>query len=127
MLEVYLITRLTALNVFFFAVAIITGTIAIVCAIVYGINYMDGYYVDRDKLQIALKKWVRNCTITCVAATLFNIFTPTTKDAMLIYGVGTTVDFLQENENVQQLPDKCVKALNDWVDSLVEDNVGSKG
>ena len=126
MLEVYLITRLTALNGFFFAVAMITGIIAIICAIVYVINYMDDYY-GGDKLQIALKKWIRNCTITCVASTLFNIFTPTTKDAMLIYGIGTTVDFLQENENVQQLPDKCVKALNDWVDSLVEDDVDSKG
>lgn len=127
MLEVYLITRLTALNCFFFAIAMITGIIAIVCAIVYGINCVGDYYGDRDKSQIAVKKWVRNCTITCVAFTLFNIFTPTTKDAMLIYGVGTTVDFLQENENVQQLPDKCVKALNDWVDSLVEDDADSKG
>ena len=126
MLEVYLITRLTALNNFFFAVAMITGIIAIVCAVVYGINYVDDYY-GSDKSQIALKKWVRNCIITCIASTLCNIFTPTTKDAMLIYGVGTTVDFLQENENVQQLPDKCVKALNDWVDSLVEDDVDSKG
>lgn len=66
---------------------------------------------------------MKYCIATSVVSTLFNILTPTTKDAMLIYGVGTTVDFLQENENVQQLPDKCVKALNDWVDSLVEDDV----
>ena len=126
MLEVYLITRLTALNGFFFAVAMITGIIAIICAIVYGVNSVDtyGYF---EKSQATLKKWIRNCIITCVASTLFNIFTPTTKDAMIIYGIGTTVDFLQENENVQQLPDKCVKALNDWVDSLVEDDADSKG
>ena len=126
MLEVYLITRLTALNGFFFTIAMITGIIAIVCAIVYGVNNIDEYRYN-EELQTTLKKWVRNCTITCIAATLFNILTPTTKDAMIIYGIGTTVDFLQENEKVQQLPDKCVKALNDWVDSLVEDDVDSKG
>lgn len=126
MLEVYLITRLTALNGFFFAIALITGIIAVICAIVYGVNNIDEYRYN-EKSQATLKKWIRNCTITCVASTLFNIFTPTTKDAMIIYGIGTTVDFLQENENVQQLPDKCVKALNDWVDSLVEDDVDSKG
>ena len=125
MLEVYLITRLTALNGFFFAVAIITGIIAIVCGIVYCVNLAEGFSYDYE--PPLLKKWVRNCTITCIASTLFNIFTPTTKDAMIIYGIGTTVDFLQENENVQQLPDKCVKALNDWVDSLAEDDVDSKG
>ena len=126
MLEVYLITRLTALNGFFFAIAMITGIIAIICAIVYGMRSIDEY-MRCEEVQATLKKWIRNCTITCVASTLFNIFTPTTKDAMIIYGIGTTVDFLQENENVQQLPDKCVKALNDWVDSLVEDDVDSKG
>lgn len=125
MLEVYLITRLTALNGFFFAVAFITGIIAIVGIIIYFIISVD-IYGDYEKRHPILKKWIRNCTITCIASTLFNIFTPTTKDAMLIYGIGTTVDFLQENENVQQLPDKCVKALNDWVDSLVEDDVDSK-
>ena len=126
MLEVYLITRLTALNGFFFAVAMITGIIAVVGAIVYGVNSIDDYRYNEGS-QATLKKWIRNCTITCIASTLFNIFTPTTKDAMIIYGIGTTVDFLQENENVQQLPDKCVKALNDWVDSLVEDDADSKG
>ena len=65
MLEVYLITRLTALNGFFFAVATITGIITVICAIVYGVNYMDDYYGDRDKLQVALKKWIRNCTYLC--------------------------------------------------------------
>lgn len=120
MLEVYLITRLTALNGFFFVVALITGIIALMCVIGYVINSSEGFSYKNE--QFSLKKWVRNCTITCVVFTLFNILTPTTKDAMLIYGIGTTVDFLQENENVQQLPDKCVKALNDWVDSLVEDD-----
>lgn len=120
MLEVYLITRLTALNGFFFVVALITGIIAFMCVIGYVINSSEGFSYKNE--QFSLKKWVRNCTITCVVFTLFNILTPTTKDAMLIYGIGTTVDFLQGNENVQQLPDKCVKALNDWVDSLVEDD-----
>ena len=90
------------------------------CCLWYCANLAEGFSYDYE--PPFLKKWIRNCTITCIASTLFNIFTPTTKDAMIIYGIGTTVDFLQENENVQQLPDKCVKALNDWVDSLVEDD-----
>ncbi len=28
---------------------------------------------------------------------------------------------------MKQVVDKCVKALNDWVDSLVEDDADSKG
>ena len=63
MLEVYLITRLTALNGFFFAVAMITGIIAIVCAILYGIHSIDEYVYCKE-VQLSLKKWIKNCIIT---------------------------------------------------------------
>ena len=49
-----------------------------------------------------------------------NVFVPTTKDAMLIFGVGGTIDYIKSNETINQLPDKCVNALEAWVDSLTE-------
>lgn len=49
------------------------------------------------------------------------ILTPTKKDLLLIYGLGPTVDYIQDNEKVKELPDKCVEALSKWVDSLNED------
>jgi hypothetical protein len=48
------------------------------------------------------------------------ILTPDTKDAMLIFGVGTTIDYVKQNDTLKQIPDKCVDALNVWVDSLTE-------
>ena len=39
----------------------------------------------------------------------------------LIVGVGTAIDYIQKNESVKQLPNKCVDALNRWVDSLNKD------
>lgn len=45
----------------------------------------------------------------------------TKEDMMLIYGVGATLEHLQDNEKVQQLPDKCVDALDAWVESLSEE------
>lgn len=50
------------------------------------------------------------------------IFIPSKQDMLLIYGVGTTLDYLQDNEKVQQLPDKCVDALDAWVESLSEED-----
>ena len=49
------------------------------------------------------------------------VFIPSEQDMLLIYGVGTTLDYLQDNEKVQQLPDKCVDALDAWVESLSEE------
>lgn len=40
---------------------------------------------------------------------------------MLIWGVGSTIDYIQDNETAKQLPDKCVNALDAWVESLSDD------
>ena len=40
----------------------------------------------------------------------------------MIFGIGGTVDYIQDNEKLQQLPDKCVEALDLWVESLKEDS-----
>ena len=48
------------------------------------------------------------------------IFIPTSKEAMLILGVGGTIDYIKKNETIQQIPDKCINALDAWVDSLTE-------
>ena len=33
-------------------------------------------------------------------------------DALLIYGVGGTIDYVKSNKTAKQLPDKCIKALD---------------
>lgn len=57
---------------------------------------------------------------------LINFFTPTTNQALLIYGVGVTIDYIKSNGTAKQLPDKCVKALNKWVDNLNEEKQENK-
>ena len=49
---------------------------------------------------------------------LINVFVPTTKDAMLIFGVGSTLDYIKSNDTIQEIPDKCINALDAWVESL---------
>ena len=48
------------------------------------------------------------------------ILTPNTKEAMLIFGIGTTIDYVKQNDTLKQIPDKCINALDAWVDSLTE-------
>lgn len=52
---------------------------------------------------------------------LGTIFVPTTKEALMIYGIGGTIDYLKENPTAKQLPDKCVNALDKWADSWVNE------
>lgn len=38
----------------------------------------------------------------------------------MIYGVGGTIDYIKENPASKQLPDKCVKILDKWVDEQLQ-------
>jgi hypothetical protein len=62
--------------------------------------------------------WLKRSSITLIISSVISIFIPSTKEALLIWGVGSTIDYIQENETAKQLPDKCINALNDWVESL---------
>lgn len=50
-----------------------------------------------------------------------NIFIPTTNEALLIYGVGGMIDYIKSNDTAKQLPDKCVKALDKYLDNLTKE------
>lgn len=49
-------------------------------------------------------------------------FIPSTKDAMLIYGIGGTLDYIKSNDKAKQLPDKCIDALTRYLDSIEKEN-----
>lgn len=114
MTEIYWITRLEAINVLFgfmIAISIITFIINWI------VNFMDDYNpIGWRKCRIAL----------FIIGVLGATFVPTKSDMLLILGVGSTIDYVQSNDTINQLPDKCVDALNAWVDSLSDDNNNNK-
>jgi hypothetical protein len=63
------------------------------------------------------KKLLKCSVPVLVICLLVKIFVPTTNEALLIYGVGGTIDYVKSNPVAKQLPDKCVNALDKWVDS----------
>lgn len=70
------------------------------------------------------KKWMRNakrCAVVFFVSVFINIFIPTTNEALLIYGVGGTIDYIKSNDTSKQLPDKCVKALDKYLDNLIKE------
>ena len=38
-----------------------------------------------------------------------------------IFGIGTVIDYVQSNDNVKKIPDKCIEAVNLWLDEKMED------
>lgn len=68
-----------------------------------------------------LKKATKTSFIVGIISVFIAIFVPGEKQLYRIMGVGMAIDYIKENDAVKQLPDKCINALEAWVDSIEED------
>jgi TRAP-type C4-dicarboxylate transport system permease large subunit len=116
MWEVYLISRLDGIVA---ASWIIFGSLLVAFIIFTGVYItMDSEYMNDDE-QIAFRH-VKTCWKICLGVLIpcffIGLFVPNKNDALAIMGVGTVVDYVQENKTLQEMPDKCVQALDIWLD-----------
>lgn len=117
MSELYWITRLDAANV-----------IIIICLVISLLGFLWSLCVALDlkafesKEPNIYKKCFKAFSISLATSTLLCIFTPSERDMLLIYGVGGTIEYIRSNETAKQLPDKCVQALDQLIDSYINVN-----
>ena len=139
--EVYWITRLGALN-FLFNVIIFVSLVAIIILAMelFSIKKTSDNEDDKNlELQVVtgkvhnenmfynfVKKQFIRAFIVFVVSIVCNVFIPTKNEALMIYGVGGTIDYIKSNETAKQLPDKCIKALDKWADNLNEEKQENK-
>lgn len=112
MSELYWLTRCDSLNTLgtvLFVLGLIASIVMGGVLIASSIDYdEDGIYASKKGLKFSLP--------ILIFGALMVTFIPTTKEALLIYGVGGTIDYIKSNKTAKQLPDKCIKALDKWVD-----------
>ena len=127
--EIYWITRLDGICVFLTLIAVFS-VIATVVLFFTGLIKRS----DADIHNEGSKTWEQNietskmclyfakrCAIIFFVSVFINFFIPTTNEALLIYGVGGTIDYIKSNDTAKQLPDKCVKALDKYLDNLAKE------
>ena len=119
--EIYWITRFDALNAIFIMTLVISSVILVMTVFRWLVN-CDEDYDFKKKARKNCEKTMKIFIIPFIIGLLGVTFIPTTKEALLIYGVGGTIDYLKSNPTAKQLPDKCVKALDKWVDSWTIEN-----
>lgn len=135
--ELYWITRLGALN-FLFNVIIFVSLVAIIILAMelFVIKKTSDNEDDKNlELQVVtgkvhnenmfynfVKKQFIRAFIVFVVSIVCNVFIPTKNEALMIYGVGSTIDYIKSNDTTKQLPDKCIKALDKWSDNINEEN-----
>lgn len=118
--ELYWITRLNGIHGVGIIIAVIAGIIFTVSLIGYIVND-DPDYTSEVRARKSCLMFLKKSSIALVIGILTIIFVPTTKEALTIWGVDGTIDYLKSNPTAKQLPDKCIKALDKWVDSYTEE------
>lgn len=111
--ELYWITRFNSLYVIFgivFTVSLIAFIIAIANAL-----------MDDEISNLIKNKYFKSLIATLVISMLGLVFTPTKKDAMLIWGVGGTIDYIKQNETAKELPDKVIKVVDMYLEEQLKD------
>ena len=91
MAELYWIGRLDYIQGILIALLILVGCVIVTATIYY---YVD-IYDDRSPSARKVLKW----TVPSFAIALLVLcFVPSTKEAMMIYGVGSTIDYIKSND-----------------------------
>ena len=111
MWELYILTRL----------GVIFPILVLIMIFATGVLLISVIDIAHDGVGEKNLMFFKRSAVALTISVLGIIVIPSEEDMLLIYGVGTTLDYLQDNEKVQQLPDKCMDALEAWVESLSEE------
>lgn len=122
--EIYWLTRLDSINTFVFVSIVVSVCVFLGTGLFCLIESSDSC-CDEESVKKVLKYTKGSC-VAFFLLMLVKIFIPTTQDALMIYGVGGIIDYVKSNKTVKQLPDKCIEALDKWVDSLNEEEKKEK-
>ena len=124
--EFYWFTRLDSINSMSYIFMIVSGVFICTALLFYIVGKVAKNYDfidDETKVLIGLtKKGIKICISIFMISMLLNIFVPTTKEAFVIWGVGGSIDYLKSNEKIIQLPDKCIEALDKFIEEYVEED-----
>lgn len=108
MTEIYWILTLSKLGILGIILTVLAGTIILILSILLMIE-------DEEDIFKQLKGYI----FTAIIGILLIIFVPNKQEMLTIYGIGGTIEYVKNNETAKELPNKCVEALDLWVDNYL--------
>lgn len=115
--EIYWITRFDGISAVLMTMVVIAGLITVGMGIFYAAEYSTLDKADKGKATRNTKRafWVFTVLLALYA------FVPDTKEALAIWGIGGTIDYLKENKTAQQLPQKTLDAIDKFLEEYITD------
>lgn len=114
--EIYWLTRIGVIGKTCEIISIVGIVILAIGVIVLPILF--DLIEDDEDAKKTTKKAIRAFIVIWLFGLIGNFFIPTQKEMMMIYGLGSTIDYIKSNDKAKQLPDKAVDALTRYLDSI---------
>ena len=115
MWELYLIATLGDVS---FASTILAVSSLALTAILGVAILTDSFEVESNNV---MKKWIKRLLVIFCISLVLAIFIPSKRDLYLMYGLGSTIDYIKDSDKVKELPDKTVTLINQTLDKLIEE------
>ena len=77
---------------------------------------------ETGKTEVKINKISKPIFIIGIISIVLFCFVPSTVQAYRIFGIGGTIDYLNNNPDVKALPDKTIKLLNKWADETLQND-----
>ena len=107
--NIYWITRLDSFITFLTVLCVLSS-------IILSISIITRLLDDIECTKI-FKKYLKIFIPILIFSVLGLIFVPTTKETLLIYGVGGTIDYMKSDSIASKLPQKAIIALDKYLES----------
>ena len=115
MSEIYWITTLDGIRGALILFAIISLIVVTTSVIVW---VAEDLYDDE---LLICKRFIWTSAATFVTSILGLVFVPSTKNMLLIYAAGGSVEYIKNNDVAKQLPGKCIQAIDALLNEYIED------
>ncbi len=113
--EIYWLTRIGVMGKTCEIISIV-GIVILAIGVIVLPMILD--LAETEDTKKTAKKAFRTFIVIWIVGVIGYFFIPTQKEMMMIYGLGSTIDYIKSNDKAKQLPDKAVDALTRYLDSI---------
>ena len=115
--EIYWITRLGIIHDI---VEVLMVLFLVFCLFSGFVLLLIGF--DNSEL-VGVRRVFKVTIVPAILLVISYIVIPSKQDALAIYGIGGTIDYIKSNSEIKQLPNKIIKALEVWSQNYNDKNV----
>lgn len=122
---VYLLMILDSVSILFIVLSVIFGlslSIFTILDIVGECEDPARYDSFSEKAKTVFKKMRKISIWIFIPSLLIALLLPSSKQAAIIFTAGSTIEYVQNNEKIQELPDKAVDCLNKFIDDYLNED-----